>query len=59
MCGGYGAGALSREPYLSIGREEVDEAFQRVAGFSALAEMLKSESESQIQKTEYAQLPTC
>ena len=34
---------------------EADNAFQRVSGFSALGEMLKAETESQIQKTEYAQ----
>ncbi len=35
--------------------EEADAVFQEVAGFSILAEMLKSEEDSQITKTEFAQ----
>lgn len=35
--------------------ERADKAFEKVAGFSILAEMLKSEEESTIQKTIYAQ----
>lgn len=35
--------------------EEADEAFRKISGFSILAEMLKSEEESEIQKTAFAQ----
>ncbi len=52
---GMGQELYRENPIYRSAVKEVDEAFQRVAGFSALAEMLKSESESQIQKTEYAQ----
>ena len=43
------------EPLYRAAVDEADLIFQRIAGFSILAEMLKSEAESQITRTAYAQ----
>ncbi len=43
------------EPVYRAAVDEADAVFQEVSGFSAVAEMLKSEEESQIHLTEYAQ----
>jgi len=43
------------EPVYRAAVDEADQLFQRIAGFSILAEMLKSEAESQITRTIHAQ----
>jgi acyl transferase domain-containing protein/NAD(P)-dependent dehydrogenase (short-subunit alcohol dehydrogenase family)/acyl carrier protein len=43
------------EPLYRAAVDEADLIFQRIAGFSIVAEMLKSEAESQITRTAYAQ----
>ncbi|MCC8394465.1 SDR family NAD(P)-dependent oxidoreductase [Paraburkholderia sp. MMS20-SJTR3] len=43
------------EPLYRAAVDEADAIFQRIAGFSILAEMLRSEADSQITKTIYAQ----
>ncbi|WP_323120434.1 SDR family NAD(P)-dependent oxidoreductase [Burkholderia alba] len=43
------------EPLYRATVDEADQIFQRIAGFSIVAEMLKSEAESQIVRTAYAQ----
>ncbi len=52
---GHGAGALSRESNLSIRRDEADDAFKRVSGFSALAECSRKRGIRKFQRTEFAQ----
>lgn len=52
---GMGQELYRSNPIYRSAVDEADEAFKRVAGFSALAEMLKNEEESQIQLTEFAQ----
>ena len=44
------------QPLYRAAVEEADKLFVEIAGWSILAEMLKSESESRITQTEYAQL---
>ncbi|MEZ6138519.1 MAG: SDR family NAD(P)-dependent oxidoreductase [Pirellulaceae bacterium] len=52
---GMGQELYRDNPIYRSAVNEADDAFKRVAGFSALAEMQKSEEDSQIQKTEFAQ----
>ncbi len=52
---GMGQELYRDNPVYRSAVDEADAAFQRVSGFSALAEMLKGEDDSLVQKTEYAQ----
>ena len=50
-----GRGLWNNFPVYREALEEADRIFERIAGFSIVAEMLKSESESRIKQTEIAQ----
>ncbi len=52
---GMGQELYRENPVYRSAVTEADDAFKRVSGFSVLAEMLKEEAASQIQKTEFAQ----
>ena len=52
---GMGQELYKSNPIYRSAVNEADQAFKRISGFSALAEMLKGEHDSQIGKTEYAQ----
>lgn len=52
---GMGQELYRDNPIYRSAVNEADAAFKRVSGFSALAEMLKGEHDSQVQKTEFAQ----
>lgn len=52
---GMGQELYASNPIYRVAVEEADRVFQRIAGFSALAEMLKDEATSEVGKTEFAQ----
>ena len=52
---GMGQELFAQNPIYRKAVEEADKVFQMISSFSALAEMLKGETESQITKTEFAQ----
>ncbi|MEZ6093364.1 MAG: SDR family NAD(P)-dependent oxidoreductase [Pirellulaceae bacterium] len=52
---GMGQQLYRENPIYRAAVDEADNLFREIAGFSALEQMLKSEEDSQITKTEYAQ----